>query len=437
MKYNKLFKLKDILHNNMKNITSDTKMRNRKLSIEDIISYRFNYSECNKTKQSIVSSLNYDNNKKVHLSSYLKKEEKIPIDFYKKTFLEIKDLFGNKNDDLLNIIAIDGTYTNTNINREKGKTQTTLNMGYYDLVNHIPIDISFNGAGTKNNEVNFAKKWIENNDIHNTIFVCDRAYFKYDYIKFLMDNKLNFIIRIKENSQLKTDIKNTNKKKDTIDYIKNNCRLIEYNIEHIKKVIDKDNNERKLQCTNKYTLITNLSKDNKEFTDDNIKNIYKNRWYIEIFFKHLKNNFNFEHVKEKKEIQYKKIIYCSLIVIYISKLIKEYSLNLISKKKDGYHKSINETNLIKGIYSKLLTNMIYNTLAEENITKFINSYIIVISNKEERHFPRSAITPFTKWYVKGYADRYKYKEIINAIDNEISENLHANIKTKIKHKKCV
>jgi hypothetical protein len=81
--------------------------------------------------------------------------------------------------------------------------------------------------------------------------------------------------------------------------------------------------------------------------------------------------------------------------------------------------------------------MIYNTLAEENITKFINSYIIVISNKEERHFPRSAITPFTKWYVKGYADRYKYKEIINAIDNEISENLHANIKTKIKYKKCV
>jgi len=37
MKYNKLFKLKDILHDNMKNITSDTKMRNRKLSIEDII----------------------------------------------------------------------------------------------------------------------------------------------------------------------------------------------------------------------------------------------------------------------------------------------------------------------------------------------------------------------------------------------------------------
>ena len=223
------------------------------------------------------------------------------------------------------------------------------------IIYQTKIDISFNGAGTKNNEVNFAKKWIENNDIHNTIFVCDRAYFKYDYIKFLMDNKLNFIIRIKENSQLKTDIKNTNKKKDTIDYIKNNCRLIEYNIEHIKKVIDKDNNERKLQCTNKYTLITNLSKDNKEFTDENIIYIYKNRWCIEIFFKHLKNNFNFEHVKEKKEIQYKKIIliYCSLIVIYISKLIKEYSLNLISKKKDGYHKSINETNLIKGIYDKL------------------------------------------------------------------------------------
>jgi hypothetical protein len=45
---------------------------------------------------------------------------------------------------MLNIFAIDGTYSNTNINRKKGKIQTSLNMGYYDIKNNIPIDITFN-----------------------------------------------------------------------------------------------------------------------------------------------------------------------------------------------------------------------------------------------------------------------------------------------------
>jgi hypothetical protein len=63
MIYNELFKLKDIL---IKNINFENKIRKRQLTIEDLITYRFNYSEYNKTKQSIISSLNYDNNKTVH-----------------------------------------------------------------------------------------------------------------------------------------------------------------------------------------------------------------------------------------------------------------------------------------------------------------------------------------------------------------------------------
>ena len=54
-------------------------------------------------------------------------------------------------------------------------------MGYYDIVNNIPIDITFNGAGSKNNEVNRAQEWISNNNIKNTIFIYDRAYLKYDF----------------------------------------------------------------------------------------------------------------------------------------------------------------------------------------------------------------------------------------------------------------
>lgn len=439
MIYDELFKLKDILLKNIKNINFENKIRKRQLTLEDLIMYRFNYSEYNKTKQSIISSLNYDNNKTTHLSSYIKKENKIPLTFYQNTFDEIQKLLINiVNKESLNIFAIDGTYSNTNINRQKGKLQTSLNMGYYDIVNNIPIDITFNGAGSKNNEVNRAQEWISNNNIKNTIFVCDRAYFKYDFFKFLIDNKLNFIIRIKENSHLKNIIKETNNKKDTIEYIKNNCRLIEYAIKHIKIVNDKNNNKRNLECTNNYTLITNIPITYKLFTDEYIKDIYKNRWNIEVFFKNLKTNFNFEHMKEKKDIQYKKTNYCSLIIIYIAKLIKKYYITINNKSKKGInYKSINESNLIKGIYCKLLKHIINDTLTEFIITNFIKSYVIIITNNKNRSFKRISITPFTKWYVKGYADKYKYKKIIDAIDNNISEDLHANLKTKTKDKKCV
>ena len=80
---------------------------------------------------------------------------------------------------------------------------------------------------------------------------------------------------------------------------------------------------------------------------------------------------------------------------------------------------------------------INDTLTELIITNFINSYIVPIINKKNRSFNRISITPFTKWYVKGYTDKYKYRKMIDAIDNNTYDNLHPNLKTKVKNKKCV
>ena len=82
---------------------------------------------------------------KWYIYHHIKKENNIPLSFYQNTFNEIKNELSNIFDkDSLNIFAIDGTYSNTNINRKKGKIQTSLNMGYYDIKNNIPIDITFN-----------------------------------------------------------------------------------------------------------------------------------------------------------------------------------------------------------------------------------------------------------------------------------------------------
>jgi hypothetical protein len=45
------------------------------------------------------------------------------------------------------IIVIDGTYNNTNVYNIKGilETSLSLNMGFFDVYNKIPLDLTFCG----------------------------------------------------------------------------------------------------------------------------------------------------------------------------------------------------------------------------------------------------------------------------------------------------
>ena len=69
------------------------KSRNNKLKFTDVVSYLFNYTFINSTKNDVVSNLNYDNNLNVHYSNYQKKEAKIPLIFYHDLFNNIQSLF--------------------------------------------------------------------------------------------------------------------------------------------------------------------------------------------------------------------------------------------------------------------------------------------------------------------------------------------------------
>ena len=67
----------------------------------------------------------------VNRTSFYKKELKIPLKFYNDLFIKIKkllDKYLNKKNDDYNIIAVDGTYSNTNIYNDKS-LETCLNMG--------------------------------------------------------------------------------------------------------------------------------------------------------------------------------------------------------------------------------------------------------------------------------------------------------------------
>ena len=279
--YNIIFKINKI------------KSRNNKLKFTDVVSYLFNYTFINSTKNDVVSNLNYDNNLNVHYSNYQKKEAKIPLIFYYDLFNNIQSLFYTKYSDTKylnysinnkkNIVCVDGTYNNTTISND-GNLETSLNMGYFDFNNKIPLNIKFKGVENKNKEIKSFIHDIENKNIdtNDVVFVFDRAYFSYDLINYLDKNNYYYVIRVKKSSlYLKKDNNKINKIKKQIN--NKNVRFVNYEHKYIFEKINKNNIKIKLEKTTKCDLITNLNIN--DYNDIMIKNIYKNRWSIEVFLK--------------------------------------------------------------------------------------------------------------------------------------------------------
>ena len=326
--------------------------------------------------------------------------------------------------------AIDGTYNNDHQMNE------ILNMGFIDITNGIPIDIKSYGKENKNREVSSTINYIKKNMtiFRKNIIVADRAYYTYNFMNFLLKNEINFVIRAKwhaknldPNTKLNSKMRNYN---DILN-IKNKTKIIKY-----KNTIQKKINNNKKKETQEYTidvkndciLVTNLL--NEEYSDKDIMNLYRSRWNIEVFFKYIKNNFKFRHIKEKSTKKCKKTYICNLIITFIVKLIEKYFEKKIlkMKRKRNMICKINQANLINGIFDTIICHILDGTLSEKIFDDFCKCYIIIIQNKENRKFPRTSLTPFSKWYIKGYSDSTKYIRIVEAILNKNEDTLNKNEK---------
>jgi hypothetical protein len=254
---------------------SGIKTRNNKISFSDVLLYKFLYTYKNNTKQSIISNFNYESNFIINRTTYHKKDLLIKDDFYKSLFYKIRDLYNlNFKNNNLNLIAVDGTYNNTNINNIKHKLETSLNMGYYNINECIPIEITFCNQENKNKEILQLKKFINDDNfknLNNVILVLDRAYYSYELINFLQSHNFNYVIRIKNNCTL---IKNNELIKNKINKY-HNVRIITYkdSINLIKK--DDNDNNIKLKQIIECNIITNLNVN--KYNDEQIKKVYLSR----------------------------------------------------------------------------------------------------------------------------------------------------------------
>ena len=152
--------LNKIFKNNNKEIKNlllknNIKTRNNKISFSDVLLYKFLYTYKNDSKQLITSTLNYYYYLSIDRTTYHKKDLMITHTFYKDLFYKIRNLYNEhlKSNDKYNLIAVDGSYNNTNVNNDKIKLETSLNMGYYSINECMPIDITFCNQENKNKEI--------------------------------------------------------------------------------------------------------------------------------------------------------------------------------------------------------------------------------------------------------------------------------------------
>ena len=179
----------------------------------------------------------------------------------------------------------------------------------------------------------------------------DRAYCSYQFIDFLDKNQIKYVVRFRNNCT------NISKKKN---------RIIKFD-EVINDVVQNDNidkhliNNKKftsvtLQTKNEYTLITNL--DINDYNDEKIKDIYHQRWNIEVFFKIIKHNFKFSDIKItslKQNNNNYSIPNIKILIIYLlGKIMEKVHLHVnkiklhgIIKKRIFKNKTIKNNNVIK------------------------------------------------------------------------------------------
>jgi len=406
------------------------KTRQRKLSFLDCINYKFNNTKKSDSQKKTINDLKYDNKILCNNSSFFRKEQQIPLQYYKNIYDKIFSIYLNKRKTTgQKIIAIDGTYNNTNINRN-GTLETTLNMGYYDISNDIPLELNLK-LNSKNKEIKSFINDIENKKINfeNSIFVCDRAYYSYELFDMLNDIGSKFIIRIRNNDK---NVNNTQKiKKNENDKLKN-IRFVNYTFDNItqKTLFNKKTNKNELyniKQKNHCNIVTNLD---CNYSDEEIKNMYVSRWKVEEYFKLVKYNFKFSQLKEhnSKTIEtYNKSYIIIQIFSILSKIFELECDKIIKNSNEKYIYKINKTSMIEGLF-KLIPNIIYSKLMVDNLFYFFNCYVQINLTVKGASNDRTSKIPFTKWYIKSYHSKYDIQKMFDAfIDRNINDkNINKN-----------
>ena len=72
--------------------------------------------------------------------------------------------------------------------------------------------------------------------------------------------------------------------------------------------------------------------------------------------------------------------------------------------------------------------IIHGNLKKDKLDTYCKTYIKIIKNEIGRSFPRTAKTPFCKWYVKGYSIVSQMSKLLSAVLSGDIDKLNKNLK---------
>ena len=394
--------LKQIISINTEIYNSLSFQRNRKTTFNDMFYYLTQLvSNPRNSSTTVTTSLNCDNLTNATSDAFKKRRKTINPMFFKFLFNDLLNVFykNNKNNffNKYRLLGVDGTHSplsknliNDGYKLTKNKTYVNaLISGLYDITNNTIIDLNL--TSSKNEVVQYKEQFAYLTE--NDIIIHDRGYYnsKLLYDLHILKN-VYAIFRMKDNFKIVRDFKNRKTKNKIYIICNEQTKNIPIKLRLVKYTIN----------DTIYVLGTTLT--GKNFTINVLKNLYKQRWSIEEYFKTIKYCLSFKNFHSKTEIQIKQEIYVHMCITAITRILEEiYKKNNIKINNKMKNHKTNFKNNINKVTNNIMILLLYDKTDSINqiikILSILFTYLIKIRNN--RTFLRKAIIPVSRWYQYG------------------------------------
>lgn len=389
--------------------------RKRKIRPIDII--MFNINNRGKTlKMEMFDFINEYNINEVSSPAMLKQREKLNENVFKELNKEsLKDFYNMFQNEVKTfkghiLCAIDGSdaeVPNTPETRERYQAKNSNNnervariklSNCYDVLNKRVLDTEVEEY--KHSEIDLAKKHIntvnEYTDKFPFIYTMDRGYFSLEMMYELIKKDTKFVIRLNKN-YLKTEQTNMKSDDEIVEIMYQYDRIRNYKEKNPEFYEFYENGNRmKVRLVNielptgeVETLITNLSKE--EFSLEDMKEIYRQRWGIEISYHKLKESMLITNISSSKDTIIKQEIYSHMMVYNIVESIAIETENQINQDDYKYKMQVNFNMAIGFTKRALIKILIEDDMdrREEMMEKLCNNILKnIVPIRPNRHYDR-------------------------------------------------
>lgn len=388
--------------------------RNRKMPFKNVVYYNLNKKGLT-SKMEIVEFNEIINGADISSPAVLKQREKLNANIYKEMqIVNLKDFYNNYKEEVklfkgYILSATDGSdfeIPNTNttrINYNSKKDNSTVARAHisnsFDVLNHFILStiIGPENADEKEMDLQNLKEIKDMQLPYPIIRVKDRGYTSLKDIYYSNINNDKFVVRLR-----KTDFKKQ------VSNMKSNDEIIciPYQYDRVRYYKDKDIDfynlleeskiEIKVRCVKiilssgeTEILITNLSKE--EVSSEEMNELYKLRWQIEINYHILKESLKIELITSSKENLIRQDIYSQMVAFNLLQAFINDAQEDIEQEKYKHEMKIN-INMAVGFYKKFLLYLMIEEDKEkrkallETLAGSIKNYIVPI--RKERSYPR-------------------------------------------------